>query len=118
MPNSVGMTPMDRSSNVARAPKINPNMGKVVTGPSGGQFDFTQATKSPSTLSPTSGPNVFINGNTGQAMQPRPKAEINARYSAQRSNYQAGRAKGLAQFAASKPATTMSPQFSNMTGPQ
>ena len=118
MPNSVGMTPMDRSSNVNRTPSINPNMGKVVTGPSGGKFDFTQATRSPSTLSPTSGPNAFINSNTGQAMQPMPRAETNARYSAQRSNYKTARAQGLAKFAESKPATTMSPQFSNFGGIQ
>jgi hypothetical protein len=96
----------------------NPNIGKVVMGSRGGAFDFTQATKSPSTLSPTSGPNAFIRGDTGQAMQPLPKAEINTRYSAQRAQYQAGRAKGLSQFANSKLSTAMSPQFSNVAGAQ
>jgi hypothetical protein len=43
MPNSIGMTPMDRSSNMNRVPQINSNIGKVVTGPAGGQIDFTQA---------------------------------------------------------------------------
>jgi hypothetical protein len=59
----------------------NPNIGKVVTGADGAQFDMTQATRATKGL-PTSGPNAFINGNTGQAMQPLPKAEVNARYQA------------------------------------
>jgi len=99
MPNSVGMTPVDRSSNVNRTPKINPNFGKVVTAPNGAQFDFTQVTRSPSTLSPTSGPNAFINGNTGQAMQPVSREAGRAANIARRNSYNTGRAQGLAKAA-------------------
>lgn len=99
MPDSVGMTPVDKSSNANRTPKINPNFGKVVTAPNGAQFDFTQVTRSPSTMSPTSGPNAFINGNTGQAMQPMSKAAGKAADTARRNSYKIGRAQGLAKAA-------------------
>ena len=61
----------------------NPNIGKVITAPNGAQFDFTEA-KPAVKGSPTSGPNAFINGDTGQAMQPIPKEQANARYKANR----------------------------------
>jgi hypothetical protein len=61
----------------APQPSTNPNIGQVVTAPSGATVDMTQATKSPSTMYPTSGPNAVINEATGQAMQPRSKAEQN-----------------------------------------
>jgi cell division protein FtsN len=69
----------------------NPNIGQVVTGPGGAQFDMTQVQRATKGL-PTSGPNAFINGNTGEAMQPMPKAEVNARYQASRAIFDARRA--------------------------
>ena len=99
MPNSIGMTPPDQASNPARVPGINPNIGKVVTAPNGAKFDFTQVTRSPSTLSPTSGPNAFINGNTGQAMQPMSREAGRAYDTSRRAAYNTGRAQGLARAA-------------------
>ena len=64
----------------------NPNIGKIITGPNGGQFDFTQVTYSPATKYPTSGPNAFINESTGQAMQPMSKEEYKA-YQKERLEY-------------------------------
>jgi hypothetical protein len=69
----------------------NPNIGKVVTGPGGAQFDMTQATPAVKGL-PTSGPNAFINGNTGEAMQPMSREALNARYQASRAIFDARRA--------------------------
>lgn len=68
----------------------NPNIGQVVTGPGGAQFDMTQVQRATKGL-PTSGPNAFINGATGEAMQPMPKAEVNARYQASRAIFDARR---------------------------
>jgi hypothetical protein len=59
----------------------NPNIGQVVTAPSGAQIDMTQATPAVKGR-PTSGPNAIINEATGMAMQPMPKAELNSRYQA------------------------------------
>ena len=64
----------------------NPNVGKIITGPNGGQFDFTQVTYSPATKYPTSGPNAFINESTGEAMQPMSKEEYKA-YQKERLEY-------------------------------
>lgn len=61
----------------------NPNIGKVITGPDGAQFDMTQVKPAVKGL-PTSGPNAFINGVTGEAMQPLPREQVNARYKASR----------------------------------
>jgi hypothetical protein len=80
----------------------NPNIGKVVTGADGAQFDMTQATPAVKGL-PTSGPNAFINGNTGMAMQQVPRAELDARYQARRSLFDNQRAE-LREYKASEAA--------------
>jgi hypothetical protein len=50
-------------------------------------------------MSPTSGPNAFINGNTGQAMQPMSRAAGQAAQASRRDSYNIGRAQGLSNAA-------------------
>jgi len=60
------------------------------------QFDTSQLTKAAPV---TSGPNAFINGNTGMAMQPMSRAAGQAAQVARRDSYNTGRAQGLANAA-------------------
>lgn len=83
-------------------------MGKVVTGPDGGQFDFTQAK-----------PSSAVNARVFNAEQRLPNVGGVNKNIGKVVKHPYG---GLFDFTqakkASKPSTTMSPQFSNMTGPQ
>jgi hypothetical protein len=63
------------------------------------QFDTSQMSRGIRPMSPTSGPNAFINGNTGQAMQPMSRDAGKAADTARRESYTTGRAQGLSNAA-------------------
>ena len=82
------------------------------------QFDTSQVNRGVRPLSPTSGPNAFINGNTGQAMQPMSKVAGQAAQASRRDSYSTGRAEGLSNAASYATGLNNTPSSTIFARPQ